>query len=93
MSHDVHVHLNDEFLSGPFERLNDMSRELVVGTHCDDWDIVLSTMEENVAICASVGVHPWFVDTWRQESLSQLEGILSNNPLVGVGEIGLDTVW
>lgn len=41
-------------------------------------------------IYAAVGVHPCCADTWTDGSLQEIEGLLCDNKIVALGEMGLD---
>lgn len=59
------------------------------GTHEGDWDYVLGLGRSHADICASLGLHPWYVGERGADWLARLEELVAGNP-VGIGEIGLD---
>lgn len=55
-----------------------------------DWGKIISATNSGNGIYGAIGIHPWYVrsapDEWGQE----LKKVLTNNPGLMVGEIGLD---
>ena len=60
------------------------------GTHPDNWEAVLSLAERFPTVIPCLGVHPWFIDDLPNDWLTILDERLSSNPLLMIGEIGLD---
>lgn len=61
------------------------------GTHPDNWDGVLSLAKQFSSVIPCLGVHPWFIDNLPKDWFIILDKHLMENPLLMVGEIGLDT--
>lgn len=59
----------------------------VVSRH---WRRILNCVEDVPHLHAALGLHPGFVPEHRPEDLLLLERLLSEHPVVAVGEIGLD---
>ena len=93
---DAHVHLQsypEDVLPKALTRARNVgvTRFGCCGTSAADWDRVLFLSKTEPGVQASFGLHPWFVGKpgtpdWRE----RLESLLADNPLAGVGEIGLD---
>ncbi len=89
---DAHIHLQK--MPFPQQTIEDAHRVGVVRFFCNatneaDWQSVLS-LTENPNVVGCVGVHPWFLDTIQPDWNKRLEALLKNNPLLMVGEIGID---
>ncbi|MDO4433757.1 MAG: TatD family hydrolase [Alysiella sp.] len=55
-----------------------------------DWQTVLHLFRQPEIRAVALGIHPWFSGSLNQDNLSQLNVLLSENPNIWVGEIGLD---
>ena len=98
MYFDTHVHLNSE----RYENIdliienalkNNVTRMIVVG-----YDLQTSKKAVDIAnkydfIYASVGIHPSEIKNIKENDLEEIEALLSNKKVVGIGEIGLDYYW
>ncbi|PIT24637.1 hypothetical protein BGI37_09145 [Snodgrassella alvi] len=98
MLYDSHCHLNHsplvDNLTQVLQRAEEksISHFLVPATCPDDWLITLKLAQSYPQICAAIGIHPWFVTSYNESTLSQLEQLLYHHPQALVGEIGLDFV-
>jgi len=63
---------------------------LQVGCNLQDSMDALALAEAHQGIYATVGVHPHDASDWNDEVCAGLEALLSNDKVVGWGEIGLD---
>ena len=98
MYFDTHVHLNSEKyddinLIVENALKNGVSRMIVVG-----YDIETSFKAVEIAsnfdfVYAVVGIHPSEVKKTKISDLEIIEGMLKNDKVVGIGEIGLDYHW
>lgn len=92
---DAHCHLQNAVdIASVLSVANDCG---VVGFICNsaapnDWDKIMTLCGQYPSIRGCIGVHPWYVNMlagqtdWR----TRMESILSQNPDLMVGEIGLD---
>ena len=82
---DAHCHLlkESEFQDA---QLIGVKRILVNSAHLDDWNKVINLKN----IIPSIGIHPWYVNEAERDWVKNMETMLASNPLVQVGEIGLD---
>lgn len=91
---DTHCHLTDAAFSDNLSEVLQAAeavgvrRFVVPATVRADWAQAISLTAEHIFPAA--GIHPWFVAEHKQEDLTALFEMLSANPNVMVGEIGLD---
>lgn len=79
---DIHCHLSD------FDQIPDPTIKLITcATNTDNYEKNLNFSLQNQNIKCAIGTHPWFTEKYDEVLLKNL---LLNNPLIGVGEIGLD---
>lgn len=64
---------------------------LVPATQVSDWQAVLDLAQHDFVRQIAIGVHPWFV-LHNLDFADKLAEILTENPNIWVGEIGLDTL-
>ena len=67
----------------------------VVGTVCctvdeEQWKSLVNIMKHDNNVYSAFGVHPWFVDSVKNDFDSWLESLLKTNRNFMIGEIGLD---
>jgi len=95
---DAHVHLQsypETLLPAVMVRAREagVTRFGCCGTNPLDWERVLAISKNEPGVEASCGLHPWHVgEPGRDDWLGHLETLLSANPEMGVGEIGLDNL-
>ncbi|TAG11243.1 MAG: TatD family deoxyribonuclease [Verrucomicrobia bacterium] len=95
---DSHNHLHDARLSDPPQRIKEMRKTGISGcmvnaTQPSDWRAVLSLREAfPTFIQASLGVHPWHAGAVGEGWGDDLIKLLENNPVLSIGECGLD-MW
>jgi len=53
-----------------------------------DWLDVIKIANSNVVGC--IGIHPWYADSASQNWAANMSSLLSDNPKLMVGEVGLD---
>jgi TatD DNase family protein len=93
---DSHLHLQDPVLFGRLNAvLSDarkvgIDRMVVNGTTPDDWALVSDLSLSIPEVSAFYGLHPWYVSEYPDGWQERLRYMLTQNPLAGVGEIGLD---
>ena len=96
---DSHCHINDRaFLNREEEYINNATKVgvntfLVVGC-----DLAMSKKAVEVAnkykgCYAAVGIHPSDCKKAKPNDLNEIEGLINNNRVIAVGEIGLDYYW
>lgn len=93
---DCHVHLQDKAFDRDRPSVIKCAAHLGIcnfvcnGTHPDDWPQVLALAHSDSRILPCFGLHPWYVNEYKDTSWAQaLEQVLTEVPS-GVGEIGLD---
>ena len=74
-----------------------VTRILVPGTQASKWqrqlDLCLAHQScQSTILDCSLGIHPYFLDTYQEDQLKQLEKLVRDNQatVVAIGEIGLD---
>ncbi len=88
---DSHIH--PQALSPPdIDRLHqaDICQLFCNAARQEEWELVLALAADNPSILPFIGVHPWYANLWQETSSQELAAILAGNPMVGIGEIGLD---
>lgn len=63
---------------------------LVPSTTSASWAGVLSLQQEYLSVRVALGLHPYFLQSYRDDDLQQLERLLDQCSVVALGEIGLD---
>ncbi len=96
---DTHIHLNDEAYKDNLEEIiqsafnNGIDTMFVIGC---DYQTSLKAIEianKYKNIYAIVGLHPSEVDKETDKELNWLKKLLTEEKVIGVGEIGLDLYW
>ncbi|KAF0092374.1 MAG: TatD DNase family protein [Fusobacteria bacterium] len=93
---DSHCHLNDPKLfadlDGVLERARSVGVELFIvpGYDLVSSEKAVSIATSNDGVYALVGIHPHDASIYNDEMEHRLEELLSNDKVVGLGEIGLD---
>ena len=96
---DSHCHINDEqYLNNPLEYIN-TAKEAGVNTlfvvgydlKSSKFALEIASLDENVY--ALVGIHPSDVKKMNSGDLDEIESLISNKKVIGIGEIGLDYYW
>jgi len=94
---DTHAHLNDEKLYSRIDEIIQNSiNENVKRIFCIGYDISSSKKAVEIAnnyeiVYAIVGIHPNNIN--EIEKLNEIEELLDNEKVIGIGEIGLDFYW
>ncbi|RCX29848.1 TatD family hydrolase [Thioalbus denitrificans] len=93
---DTHCHLDasafdpdrESVLAGCAER---GIRALVLpGVTASGWDVLLAVAKTSGRLHPALGLHPWFIGEHRPEHLDALAERVAREPLVAIGEIGID---
>ena len=93
---DVHAHLQDEAFAddraATLERCRQAGLAAVInaGTDLPDSRAALEIAHAESFCWALVGVHPHEAKTWTETSLPELEALLADPKVLGLGEMGLD---
>ncbi len=82
---DAHCHLKPNQILP-----DDVGVAITNAGQMDDWDNVLNLANGDGHIYGAIGVHPWYVAGRTDNWLNVMQDILAKNPMIGVGEIGLD---
>jgi TatD DNase family protein len=89
---DTHCHLDKEDYNNLDEIIKEMNDNIMIATAVD-----LKTSKHVVELCNKykniygvIGFHPTELDKYSEEALEELEKLLQQEKIVGIGEIGLD---
>lgn len=89
---DTHCHLGKDDYENVEEIIKEMEDNIIIASAVD-----LETSKEVVELCnkyknvyGTIGFHPTELDDYSNEKLLELERLLENKEIVGIGEIGLD---
>ena len=98
MYFDTHVHLNSEQYEDIEKVIHDALENNVSKMVAVGYDLYTSRKAVKIAneydfIYAIVGIHPSEVKKMKDTDLLEIESLLENKKVVGVGEIGLDYHW
>ncbi|WP_198265074.1 TatD family hydrolase [sulfur-oxidizing endosymbiont of Gigantopelta aegis] len=63
---------------------------VVPGVCRQDWQALLATCQENDLLAPALGLHPCFVTEHHRDDLDLLAQFCQSEPIVALGEIGLD---
>lgn len=95
---DTHCHLDSilessiDFMASQsvFREHNLSPQFIAMSVTPDNWSVVLELSLLYPNIHAALGIHPWYVTAQNRSSLQLLERLLNSEPVVALGEIGLD---
>ena len=89
---DTHCHISDEDYENKEEIIKNMENNIMIVSTASPKDIeeVVNLCETHKNIYGTIGIHPEFADTYKDEDLQKLEKYLAHPKIVGIGEIGLD---
>ena len=90
---DSHCHIdNEKSFSDAFVRAQQSGVVGCVLNSCSesDWHTIVQLARSYENVCGAIGVHPWYLDSVTKNMESDLDALLSDNPNLIVGEIGLD---
>lgn len=93
---DSHCHLEDErFLEDRADvlaRMKDagVNRCILAGSDMDTSDRIVQLTREHTNLYGVVGVHPHEAKTWTDDCEQRLSEWITDERIVGIGEIGLD---
>ena len=89
---DTHCHISNEDYENKEEIIKNMENNIMIVSTASPKDIeeVVNLCETHKNIYGTLGIHPEFADTYKDEDLQKLEKYLTHPKIVGIGEIGLD---
>ncbi len=99
MIFDTHAHYDDKQFDCDREELLGQMEAAGIGTIVNasatvkSWEKVLELTGKYPFIFGMIGVHPDEVGALNEESFARMEGLLQEEKIVAVGEIGLDYYW
>ncbi|BDF31995.1 hydrolase TatD [Lachnospiraceae bacterium] len=99
MIFDTHAHYDDEQFDADREGLLNSMQEGGVGTivnisaSYDSCRNVVELAGRYPFMYAAVGIHPDHVGSLDEKVFDEMEGLMDNEKVVAVGEIGLDYYW
>lgn len=94
---DSHCHLDFPQFSGEHQRVfndakqNGVAEFIIPGVQASQWQSLLEFCEEYDHCFCSLGIHPYFLDSFQAQDIEKLDKLLSANEVVAVGECGIDT--
>ena len=89
---DTHCHISNEAYNNKEEIIKNMEDNIMIVSTASPKDIneVIELCETHKNIYGTIGIHPEFADTYKNEDLKKIEKYLNHPKIVGIGEIGLD---
>ena len=89
---DTHCHISNEDYENKEEIIKNMQDNIMIVSTASPKDIeeVVNLCETHKNIYGTLGIHPEFADTYKDEDLQKVEKYLTHPKIVGIGEIGLD---
>ncbi len=89
---DTHCHLGKEDYDDVKKVIKNMGNNIMIVSSASPSDIkeVIALCEKYDNIYGTIGIHPEFASTYKEEDLKMLEEFLNHPKIVGIGEIGLD---
>ena len=89
---DTHCHISDEDYDNKEEIIKHMEDNIMIVSTASPKDIkeVINLCEKYKNIYGTIGIHPEFADTYKEDDINQIEKYIKHPKIVGIGEIGLD---
>lgn len=89
---DTHCHLGKEDYDDITKVIKNMGNNIMVVSTASPEDIedVVKLCDTYSNIYGTIGIHPEFASTYKENDLELLEKYLTHPKIVGIGEIGLD---
>ena len=78
---DAHCHI----FTAPADNV---AAQVCNATTTTDWQKLVQIADDRTHVC--IGIHPWYIDSAVPDWAEQMRKILSSNPHIMVGEIGID---
>ena len=96
---DTHIHLNDDAYKENIDEiiaqanLVGVNTMFVIGCDYNTSVKAIEIAHKYKNIYAIIGLHPSEVDKETDLELTWLKDLLSDNKVIGIGEIGIDLYW
>lgn len=96
---DIHSHLDDERLFKNLDEIIKNAKESEVkyiiapGIDLDSSKKVIEIVKKYENIFAMIGIHPSSVEKIKEKDINELENLVQENKIIGIGEIGLDYTY
>lgn len=93
---DTHCHLDISAFANDFETVLTRARAagvagmILPGVDRDGWERMLTLCRTNTGLFAAPGLHPMYLALHHPHHLEELDRLVSREPVVAIGEIGLD---
>lgn len=89
---DTHCHILKEDYDNQDEVIKKMKDNIIVISSASPKEIdeVLKLSKKYKNVYATIGIHPEFAMSYKEEDIKKLESHLNDEKVVGIGEIGLD---
>ena len=89
---DTHCHILKEDYDNQEEVIKNMKENIIIvsGASPKDTDEIIELIEKYNNVYGTVGIHPEFASTYKEEDINKIEKYLTHPKIVGIGEIGLD---
>ena len=89
---DTHCHILKEDYDNQDKVIKKMDKNIIIVSGADPKDIdeIIELINKYKNVYGTIGIHPEFADTYKEEDIIKLEKNISNKKIVGIGEIGLD---
>lgn len=92
---DSHIHLQDYNLQDVKNvvtnaKKNNISAFVTVSARPTDWQKIAVLVQSYPNITPAFGIHPWYINEIKPDTLTELENFLQKFPQAFVGECGID---
>lgn len=93
---DSHCHLDFDAFDDDREAViksaldKGVSHIFVPGVSRDNWQKIENLVQVHPMLCAGVGIHPYFLDTYQQQDLDLLYNYAQKGWVKAIGECGID---
>lgn len=89
---DTHCHISKNDYDNPEKIIKNMEENIMIISTAspEDIDEVINLCENYKNVFGTIGIHPEFADTYKEDDLKKIEKYLNHPKIVGIGEIGLD---
>ncbi|MBR3898242.1 MAG: TatD family hydrolase [Bacilli bacterium] len=89
---DTHCHILKEDYDNQEEVIKRMKDNIIIVSSASPKDIdeIIELIEKYDNVYGTIGIHPEFAKTYKEEDLKKIEKYLIHPKIVGIGEIGLD---
>lgn len=93
---DTHCHLDDEVFDADRAQVLQrchavgVTRQVIPGYISGRWRDLLQVCQRHTGLYPALGLHPVYTDRHQPDDLQSLERMVADEPLVAIGEVGLD---